>query len=446
MVLEFIRSETHPSTIFFINANSLQDKIDLGALLSRYSRSHKDAETLYKEEFLTNPNRGAEFYAKVFGQYGDDSISELVPHGFALCLENIPILWSTYLLHYRTLSAIEKSTRYVKAFDYYKPDSKYNAPNLYDALCKKRIDEYNKAHDKAYRKLSLKIDANDLEKPAVKRALNARALDETRDLLPLSTFTSLGIMANLRSWLNILTKEKVRNDPSVYTAELIDPLTELFKKYFPTIFSQDKINYLKEAETVAFDSKLQLEISFKEGPANPNDTDQFTLKTEIDDDTRLDYLSYAYETKRMKKTKPLRETEMLDFTIAIPDLDIAAFRDIQRHRYFTIQINKWENYQSTDEEFILLSSPLSTTIDITIKGNLRQWTHAIELRTQEQGHPNYRRIFQSCGIVIAKQLDLDKEELFPYADWRSDEEINGLGRLKSEEKKQNNDIGDSNLT
>ena len=87
---------------------------------------------------------------------------------------------------------------------------------------------------------------------------------------------------------------------------------------------------------------------------------------------------------------------------------------------------------------------LSTTIDITIKGNLRQWTHAIELRTQEQGYPNYRRIFQSCGIVIAKQLEVNQVDLFPYADWRTDEEIKGLGRLKSEEK--NNDRGGSNLT
>jgi thymidylate synthase ThyX len=444
-MLEFIRSETYPKNIFFINANSLQDKIDLGALLSSYSRSHKDAETLYKEEFLTNPNRGAEFYAKVFGQYGDDSISELVPHGFALCLENIPILWSTYLLHYRNLSAIEKSTRYVKAFDYYKPNPKYNPPSLYDALCKKRIDEYIKAHDKAYRKLSLKVDSNDLEKPATKRTLNARALDETRDLLPLSTFTSLGIMANLRSWLNILAKEKVRNEPAIYVKELIDPLTELFKKYFPTIFSKDKIKYLKDAEHIAFSSKLQLESASKaQGSIDPNNIDEFGIISDISLDTRLDYIPYAAETKRTKKTKPLRETEMLDFSIAIPDIDIATFRDVQRHRYFTIQINRWDSYQSTDEEFILLSSPLSTTIDITIKGNLRQWTHAIELRTQEQGHPNYRRIFQSCGIVIAKQLEVNQVDLFPYADWRTDEEIKGLGRLKSEEK--NKDRGESNLT
>jgi thymidylate synthase ThyX len=442
MPLQFIRSETHPSNIFFINAESLQDKIDLGALLSRYSRSHKGAETLYKEEFLTNPNRGAEFYAKVFGQYGDDSISELVPHGFAVCLENIPILWSTYLLHFRTLSAIEKSTRYVKAFEYYKPPEKYNPPNLYDVLCKKRIDDYNKEHDKEYRKLSMKVEPKeDLEILAIKRALNARALDETRDLLPLSTLTSLGIMTNLRSWLNILTKEKVRNNPSVYTAELIDPLIELFKKYFPTIFNNDKIDYLTKAEDTILMSKLKTEskIEFNElgDGLNPNIIGDFGLRYSLDFDIALDYRSYINSIERVKKIKPVRETEMLYFTINIPAVDLATFRDIQRHRYFTILINRWNGYQNNDEEFTLLSSPLSTPIDITICGNLRQWTHAIELRTQEQGHPHYRRIFQSCGIIIAKQLEMLREELFPYADWRTDEEIpRSLGRLKSETKRK----------
>jgi len=370
--------------------------------------------------------------------------SELVPHGFAVCLENIPILWSTYLLHYRTLSAIEKSTRYVKTFDYYKPVNAIRL-KLYDTLCEKRIGDYTNAHAKVYNKLSSKLEPSELEKPAIIRALNARALDETRDLLPLSTLTSLGIMANLRSWLNILTKEKVRNNPSVYTAELIEPLTDLFRQYFHTIFSQDKLDYLTKAEDTIFMSKLKTEskIEFNEyeEELNPNLLDEFELLYSPDLDLGLSYGPYINAIERVKKIKPVRETEMLDFTIAIPGIDIATFRDVQRHRYFTILINKWDNYQSNDDELILLSSPLSTTIDITIKGNLRQWTHAIELRTHEQGHPNYRQIFQSCGILIAKQLGIDKEQLFPYADWRSDEEI-GLRRLKAELRKKDSDQDD----
>ena len=138
-MLEFIEHKEHPN-IFFINANSIKDKIDFGALLSRYSRTHKSAKQLYQEEFLDNPDRGSEFYRKVFGQYGDESISELVPHGFAVCLERIPVAWSTNLLHFRMLSAIEKSTRYMKALEFWNPD---DAPEYYTIRCNKRIEKFN---------------------------------------------------------------------------------------------------------------------------------------------------------------------------------------------------------------------------------------------------------------------------------------------------------------
>lgn len=291
-MLQLIKSKTYPDNIFFINAESLQDKIDLGDLWSPFIRSDKPAQPLYKEEFLTNPNRGSEFYSKVFGQYGYDSISELVPQSFAVCLENISILRSTYLLHYRTLSSIEISTRYVKAFDYYKP-AKLKTPKFYYNTCKARIAEYSQENDKTLSRICATVAQNELEKPAMMRAIKARALDETRDFLPLSAVTSLGIMANLRSWFNILTKEKVRNEPFLYIDNLINPLTELFKQHFPTIFSQDKIHNLAKSESGSIESKLNLETSFNEATGNPNDLGDFALMSSIDEDTKLSYLSYA---------------------------------------------------------------------------------------------------------------------------------------------------------
>jgi len=436
-LLQFIRSKTHPKNIFFINAKSLQDKIDLGALLSHYSRVDKDAETLYKKEFLTTKHRGNKFYAKVFGHYGDDSISELVPHGFAVCLEGIPVLWSTYLLHYRTLSAIEKSTRYVKASSYYKP-LKFKTNSEYNDKCKKQLDKHNIEYQKVLQNLSEKYDTNDIQKPAILRKIKTRALDESRHLLPLSIVTSLGIMANLRSWLNILTKEKIRNTPSIYVEDLIDPLIDLFKEKFPTIFSIDKLTYLQKSEDIIFASKLEHESLYDvESLTMPkvNEIEDFEIVYTHDTTVKYDYIPYVQQIDRINKIKPIREYEMIDYTITIPKLDIATFRDIQRHRYFTIIINKWDSRYDEDCECDLLSSPMSTAIDITIKGNLRQWTHAIELRTQEQGHFSYRKIFQRCGELIADRSSIDKEILFPYADWRDDSEL-GLGRLKAESKKK----------
>lgn len=82
---------------------------------------------------------------------------------------------------------------------------------------------------------------------------------------------------------------------------------------------------------------------------------------------------------------------------------------------------------------------MSNKVDITIKVNLRQWIDTIELRTQERVHFNYRQIFQHCGSMIAKDLNIDKKMLFPYVDWRTDKEI-GLGRLESELKKLNSSL------
>lgn len=52
-------------------------QVDRGALMSRYSRSDKTMRKIFLDEFVTNPNRGKEFYSKILSEYGDDSVAEL---------------------------------------------------------------------------------------------------------------------------------------------------------------------------------------------------------------------------------------------------------------------------------------------------------------------------------------------------------------------------------
>lgn len=438
-MLQFIRSETHPKNIFFINAESLQDKLDLGAMLSLYSNCSKDAETLYNDKFLNSPSTSDELHDKLFGQNGDTFTSELVPHGFAVCMENIPILWAVYISHYRTLLVVEKGDSFDDASKYYKP-IKNNTTNIYDVLCKKRIDDHKKHRDIAFRKLSMKVENKDLENSSIIKTLKVRAFDETKHYLPFSTLTGLGIVANLRSWLHVLSKEKVRNNTSLYVTEVIDPLIDLFKQYFPVVFSDANLKTLQETEKTIFMSEVRSESEFgfdDSGKGNTlNPLVEVELKFPPNSAAVLNYRSKVKTLKRTKKMKPVRDTEMLDFTIVVPGIDIVTFRDFQRHTYFSILINKWENYQLIEEELILLSSPISTPIDITIKGNLRQWTHAIELNTLEQGHYKFRQIIQKCGALISKELEIQKEELFPFADWRDYANLE-LGSLKAELKGNN---------
>src|ERR687887_2950497 len=52
-------------------------QVDRGALMSRYSRSDKTMRRIFLDEFITNPNRGEQFYERVLSEYGDDSVAEL---------------------------------------------------------------------------------------------------------------------------------------------------------------------------------------------------------------------------------------------------------------------------------------------------------------------------------------------------------------------------------
>ena len=88
--------------------------IDRGALLSRYSRTATlDIRELYRKEFENDERRGTEFYKKVFIEYGDESVSELVTAQMAI--QNVSNVVSKRIEEVRVgLSFLEKSSRYVR--------------------------------------------------------------------------------------------------------------------------------------------------------------------------------------------------------------------------------------------------------------------------------------------------------------------------------------------
>ncbi len=87
-------------------------QVDRGALMSRYSRTNKSMRRIFLDEFLTNPNRGEEFYNRVLIEYGDDSVAEL---GAAqVAIEGLSNIAVKKIEDRRIgLSYLEKSSRYV---------------------------------------------------------------------------------------------------------------------------------------------------------------------------------------------------------------------------------------------------------------------------------------------------------------------------------------------
>src|SRR6202167_2304931 len=96
-----------------------------GALFARYSRSSKSLRRLFLDEFVGDLDisgdetidatmglrRAEELYARVFGEYGDDSVAQL--GGVHLACEQASNVLTKILERSRLMAYLEQSTRYI---------------------------------------------------------------------------------------------------------------------------------------------------------------------------------------------------------------------------------------------------------------------------------------------------------------------------------------------
>ena len=221
-------------------------QVDRGALMSRYSRSDKTMRKIFLDEFVTNPNRGEEFYNKILSEYGDDSVAEL---GEA----QIGVEWISNIAAKKIedqrigLSYLEKSSRYIpfdqkvgNMYKYYRDDkiikSKY--ADLYIESCDHAFDVYSKSiklmekfiseiepindfvyydsiskSEKPFYKLTNQRDIESAKK-VYNTTVRSKTLDILRNLLPAATLTNLGITGNGRAFEYLLTR--------LYCSDLIE--------------------------------------------------------------------------------------------------------------------------------------------------------------------------------------------------------------------------------
>ena len=222
----------------YVFAITTPRQVDRGALMSRYSRSDKTMRKIFLDEFVTNPNRGKEFYSKILSEYGDDSVAELGEAQIAV--EWISNIAAKKIEDQRIgLSYLEKSSRYIpfdhkvsNMYKYYRDDriikSKY--ADQYIESCDHAFDVYSKSinlmqkfiseiepidgfvyydsiskSEKPFHKLT---DRQDIEsgKKVYNSTIRSKTLDILRNLLPAATLTNLGITGNGRAFEYLLTK------------------------------------------------------------------------------------------------------------------------------------------------------------------------------------------------------------------------------------------------
>src|SRR5215831_5164745 len=113
-----------------------------GALFARYSRSAKSLRRLFLDEFAKDLDgvtgtpssiglaRAEKLYAKVFNEYGDDSVAQL--GGAHLACEYVSNVLTKVLEWGRLMAYLEQSTRYVPYTDKLDGRWRYHVPDEID--------------------------------------------------------------------------------------------------------------------------------------------------------------------------------------------------------------------------------------------------------------------------------------------------------------------------
>src|SRR4051794_10061143 len=190
-----------------------------GALFARYSRYPGTLRRLFLDEFAdsvpaggtwdgTEGERAAQLYERVFVGYGDDSVAQL--GGAHVACEWVSNVLTKVLQRPRLGAYLEQSTRYI-AYDAPMPGGGYRyyrdrrlGPDYAVAM-----DGLFGAYAEALPRVRAWVDgtwpAQPGEAPAARRrAVNAKALDLLRGLLPAASLSHMGIYATGQAYEQLI--------------------------------------------------------------------------------------------------------------------------------------------------------------------------------------------------------------------------------------------------
>ena len=360
-----------------------------GALFARYSRSSKSLRRLFLDEFAEQVDaspaarpaavgveRAEKLYAKVFTEYGDDSVAQL--GGAHLACEYASNVLTKVLEWGRLMAYLEQSTRYVPYTDRLHGRWRYHIPA---ELTGSLRDRYVRTLDDAFERYARWIGpmqehfaarhpkaAGDSD--AVHRsAVRAKALDTLRGMLPAATQSNVGIFGTGQAFEALLLRMNASPLDEVRSCaqDMLVELRKVIPAFLVRVDQPDRggrwSRYL--ADTKATTASVSADILRVTGQ-EPEDRDEVTL-TGFDPDGEIKIVAAAMYAvsdlpddqllavaKRMsaderarvlrayvgergnRRHRPGRAFERTSYRFDVLT-DYGAFRDLQRHRLLTIE-------------------------------------------------------------------------------------------------------------
>src|SRR5687767_13978684 len=196
-----------------------------GALFARYSRSAKSLRRLFLDEFAGNlagaphesatvgVERAEKLYAKVFNEYGDDSVTQL--GGAHVACEYVSNVLTKILEWGRLMAYHEQSTRYVPYTDKLHGRWRYHVPaelegplrSRYVATMAEAFAAYASRIDPMQRYFAARFPRAPQDSEGVHRAaIRAKALDTLRGMLPAATQSNVGLFGTGQAYEALLLR------------------------------------------------------------------------------------------------------------------------------------------------------------------------------------------------------------------------------------------------
>ena len=361
-----------------------------GALFARYSRSAKSLRRLFLDEFLdeVGGGRGADevgvrraekLYAKVLGEYGDDSVAQLgVAH---VACEGVSNVLTKVLEWGRLMSYLEQSTRYVPYTDRPGDRWKYHVPveieterplrERFVTLLDDAFETYARWLEPMQEHFAAQLPPGEgVSDVAYRATIRAKALDALRGLLPAATRSNVGICGSGQGYEAMLLRMRGHASAEVRTfgEMLLAELREVIPAFLTRVDRPDRggvwTEYLATnvRETDAIARRLFADVHEVEPPPRPEvtlaDFDPIgELKViaaalypscDLPDDRiqarvhamtraeRAEILQAYVGDRKNRRHKPGRAFERTSYRFDVLS-DYGSFRDLQRHRMLTIE-------------------------------------------------------------------------------------------------------------
>jgi thymidylate synthase ThyX len=374
-----------------------------GALFARYSRSAKSLRRLFLDEFLQRPDdrqrqnerqrskdqrisdlsiagaeagteRAERLYAKVFNEYGDDSVAQL--GGAHIACEYVSNVLTKVLEWGRLMAYLEQSTRYVAYTDRLHGRWRYHIPAELDGRLRERyvryMDDVFETYGRLIGRLQEQFAAVYPKAPgdsdAVHRtATRAKALDTLRGMLPAATQSNVGIYGTGQAYESLLLR--MRAHPLAEVRACADDMLVELRKVIPSFLTRvdqpERGGRWSEYLAGTRDALAAVAHDLIAN-ARAEDRAEVTL-TEFDPDGELKVVAaalYASSTlpddqlvsiaRRMspadratvlracvgartnRRHRPGRAFERTSYRFDVLT-DYGAFRDLQRHRLLTLE-------------------------------------------------------------------------------------------------------------